>query len=113
MPVCRGPYRSGMSCVQLLGIVRQKSSSAPNAARCHAVGASSCEATWRGIGARCSHRGGPLQEGTFADDCVTCPWHQSKFRLEDGSIVDGPAIAPQPRYEVRAEGDSFAARRTL
>jgi len=66
---------------------------------------------WRGIGARCSHRGGPLEEGRFADDCVTCPWHQSRFRLHDGSIVDGPAIAPQPRYEVRAEGDSFTARR--
>ena len=58
--------------------------------------------TWHAIGARCSHRGGPLQEGTVADGCVTCPWHQSRFRLDDGAVVDGPAAAPQPAYDVRA-----------
>ena len=57
---------------------------------------------WHAIGARCSHRGGPLQEGTVADGCVTCPWHQSRFRLDDGAVVDGPAAAPQPAYDVRA-----------
>jgi nitrite reductase/ring-hydroxylating ferredoxin subunit len=56
---------------------------------------------WHAIGARCSHRGGPLQEGTVANGCVTCPWHQSRFRLDDGAIVDGPAAAPQPNYSVR------------
>ena len=56
---------------------------------------------WHAIGARCSHRGGPLQDGTVADGCVTCPWHQSRFRLRDGAVVDGPAAAPQPSYDVR------------
>ena len=55
---------------------------------------------WHGIGARCSHRAGPLQEGDFVDGCVVCPWHHSRFRLDDGSVVDGPATAPQPRYDV-------------
>jgi nitrite reductase/ring-hydroxylating ferredoxin subunit/uncharacterized membrane protein len=55
---------------------------------------------WNAIGARCSHRGGPLQQGTVADGCVTCPWHQSRFRLDDGAVVDGPAAAPQPTYAV-------------
>lgn len=49
----------------------------------------------------CSHMGGPLDEGTFADGCVTCQWHGSVFRLEDGSIVRGPATTPQPTYDVR------------
>ncbi len=66
---------------------------------------------WHGIGARCSHRDGPLQEGTFEDGCVVCPWHHSRFRLDDGIIVDGPATAPQPRYEVRERDSVLAIKR--
>ena len=65
---------------------------------------------WTGIGARCSHRGGPLQEGEIAGGCVTCPWHFSRFALEDGAVVAGPATAPQPRYSVREEGGTFSVR---
>ena len=50
---------------------------------------------------RCGHRGGPLDEGELHDGCVTCPWHGSVFRLEDGSVVRGPAAYPQPRWDVR------------
>lgn len=50
---------------------------------------------------RCTHRGGPLHEGEVADGCVSCPWHGSRFRLADGSIVQGPATSPQPQYETR------------
>lgn len=49
----------------------------------------------------CTHRGGPLDEGEFEDGCVVCPWHGSKFSLADGSIVRGPATAPQPAFDVR------------
>jgi nitrite reductase/ring-hydroxylating ferredoxin subunit/uncharacterized membrane protein len=66
---------------------------------------------WRAIGARCSHRGGPLAEGTVDDDCVVCPWHQSRFRLDDGTVVNGPATAPQPSYEVREEDGRLLVRR--
>ena len=50
---------------------------------------------------RCSHRGGPLHEGELRDGCVTCPLHGSVFKLEDGSVVQGPAAYPQPRWETR------------
>jgi nitrite reductase/ring-hydroxylating ferredoxin subunit/uncharacterized membrane protein len=50
---------------------------------------------------RCSHRGGPLSDGEIADGCVECPWHHTKFRLEDGSVAQGPAAYPQPAYAVR------------
>ena len=50
---------------------------------------------------RCMHRGGPLDEGDFGDGTVTCPWHGSVFRLEDGAVEQGPATAPQPAYETR------------
>ena len=36
---------------------------------------------WYGLDARCSHAGGPLDEGTVDDGCIECPWHGSRFRL--------------------------------
>ena len=53
------------------------------------------------IANRCSHRGGPLDEGELSDGCVTCPWHGSRFRLADGSVERGPAAYPQPAWETR------------
>ncbi len=49
----------------------------------------------------CSHLGGPLSEGQFVDGSVKCPWHSSRFALEDGRVLDGPAVHPQPCLEVR------------
>jgi nitrite reductase/ring-hydroxylating ferredoxin subunit/uncharacterized membrane protein len=49
----------------------------------------------------CTHRGGPLDEGEFENGCVVCPWHGSTFSLADGSVVRGPATAPQPTFDVR------------
>jgi nitrite reductase/ring-hydroxylating ferredoxin subunit/uncharacterized membrane protein len=55
----------------------------------------------RALADRCTHRGGPLSDGEVADGCVTCPWHGSVFRLDDGSVERGPATYPQPALEVR------------
>lgn len=59
----------------------------------------------RAIGSRCSHAGGPLDEGEVdTTNCtVTCPWHQSVFRLDDGSVVHGPASVPQAAYDARVQ----------
>jgi nitrite reductase/ring-hydroxylating ferredoxin subunit/uncharacterized membrane protein len=86
------------------------------AARCLTVDGTEVLATmrdgqWSGIGAKCSHRGGPLQDGAIEGGCVTCPWHASRFDLADGSVLAGPATAPQPRYEVREHDGSFELRR--
>ncbi len=51
----------------------------------------------------CTHRGGPLNDGELVDGCVECPLHGSRFRLDDGGVVQGPATAPQPAYDVREE----------
>ena len=59
---------------------------------------------------RCTHRGGPLHEGELSDGCVTCPWHGSRFRLADGSIVQGPATSPQPLYETRVNDGRVEVR---
>ena len=50
---------------------------------------------------RCTHLSGPLDEGEIDGSTVTCPWHSSCFKLEDGSVVNGPARAPQPSYATR------------
>ncbi len=53
------------------------------------------------IADRCTHRGAPLHEGELVDGCVQCPWHGSRFLLDDGSIARGPASRPQDTYTVR------------
>lgn len=58
----------------------------------------------------CSHMGGPLDEGTFADGCVTCPWHGSVFRLTDGVIERGPATSIQPHYQTRVQDGRIEIR---
>jgi nitrite reductase/ring-hydroxylating ferredoxin subunit/uncharacterized membrane protein len=64
------------------------------------------------ISSRCSHAGGPLHEGEIdrEAECVTCPWHQSVFRLTDGSVVHGPASVPQAAFDVRVEGAKIQVR---
>lgn len=59
---------------------------------------------------RCTHAGGPLHEGTVEDGRVTCPWHASVFSLADGSVLRGPATAPQPSYEARVHEGSIEVR---
>jgi nitrite reductase/ring-hydroxylating ferredoxin subunit/uncharacterized membrane protein len=49
----------------------------------------------------CSHLGGPLSEGQLRDGEIECPWHRSVFRLEDGSVVHGPATSRQVSYRAR------------
>jgi len=56
------------------------------------------------MGAVCSHAGGPLHEGKVAEEVVTCPWHASRFRFEDGKVVGGPATFDQPLLVARERG---------
>jgi nitrite reductase/ring-hydroxylating ferredoxin subunit/uncharacterized membrane protein len=58
----------------------------------------------------CSHAGGPLHGGSIDDGCVICPWHGGTFRLDDGSVVHGPATAPQPAFETRVYGGKVSVR---
>ncbi len=53
------------------------------------------------MGARCAHAGGPLDQGWVFEGTLVCPWHGSRFDLETGQTVTGPATCPQPRYHAR------------
>ena len=60
---------------------------------------------------RCTHRGGPLHKGVVENGTVTCPWHESCFRLSDGAVLRGPATASQPAYDARIADGAVEIRR--
>jgi nitrite reductase/ring-hydroxylating ferredoxin subunit len=39
----------------------------------------------------CTHRFGPLSEGSFHGFNVQCPWHNSCFDIQTGKVTNGPA----------------------
>lgn len=63
---------------------------------------------------RCSHASGPLHEGDLSTEggrlCISCPWHRSTFRVEDGQVVHGPATAAQPALQVHIEDGRVRVR---
>ena len=69
-----------------------------------------CEGEVCALAHTCSHLGGPLSEGKLEGDVVQCPWHGSRFNVRDGSVVDGPATFPQPRFETRVNEGRIEVR---
>lgn len=59
----------------------------------------------------CSHFSGPLSEGKLDGDSIVCPYHNSRFALEDGRVMDGPAVHPQPCLEARVRDGHIEVRR--
>lgn len=60
----------------------------------------------------CSHAGGPLEQGTVVEGCLECPWHGSRFWVDNGHLARGPALYDQPAYELReAEAGGYEVRR--
>lgn len=59
----------------------------------------------------CSHFGGPLSDGKLVDNCIECPYHASRFDLEDGHVVNGPAVHSQPCLEVRTHDGQIEVRK--
>ena len=63
---------------------------------------------------KCTHRGGTLSKGSFADGVVTCPKHGSQFDVRTGRTVRGPKILgikgradDVAVYEAKVEGDDI------
>jgi len=69
-------------------------------------------ATVHALHAVCAHAGGPLPQGSIIDGCIVCPWHGSRYRLDDGRLRRGPSVYDQPAYEIRvADGGGYEVRR--
>lgn len=60
----------------------------------------------------CSHFSGPLSEGKLVGDSIVCPLHASRFALNDGRVLDGPAVHPQPCLEVRVRNGQIEVRKS-
>jgi nitrite reductase/ring-hydroxylating ferredoxin subunit/uncharacterized membrane protein len=58
----------------------------------------------------CSHFSGPLSEGKLVEDSIVCPYHASRFALDDGRVLDGPAVHSQPCLETRIRNDQIEVR---
>jgi nitrite reductase/ring-hydroxylating ferredoxin subunit/uncharacterized membrane protein len=59
----------------------------------------------------CSQFSGPLSEGKLVGDSIVCPYHFSRFALEDGRVLDGPAVHPQPCLEIRKRNGQIEVRK--
>ncbi len=62
------------------------------------------------LAAVCTHAGGPLDEGQLEDGMIVCPWHGSKFSLEDGSVKGGPATIDEILFEARVRNGKIEVR---
>ena len=63
------------------------------------------DGTCYAIADTCTHRGGPLSEGSLEGSTVTCPWHGANFDVCTGKNLTPPARAEVTSYNVRVEGD--------
>src|SRR5947207_8829865 len=60
-----------------------------------------------GIGATCTHYGGPLAKGLMVDCTVRCPWHHARFDLRTGEAIAAPALNNVACYKIDKRGDQF------
>ena len=58
------------------------------------------------VGGECPHYGGPLAEGVRVGEHVTCPWHQARFHISTGDLVDPPSLDALTRFETKMEGEN-------
>jgi len=49
----------------------------------------------------CTHRCGPLSEGSVEDGQIRCPWHNSRFDVRSGKVTHGPAKVDLKVYETQ------------
>ena len=59
---------------------------------------------FRAFTAVCTHRGCLVESVT---DTIDCPCHGSRFSIEDGTVVDGPAPSPLAAHRLVVRGDSI------
>jgi uncharacterized protein YbjT (DUF2867 family)/nitrite reductase/ring-hydroxylating ferredoxin subunit len=55
--------------------------------------------------ARCTHKQGPLSEGSLDGTTVTCPLHGAQFNVWTGAVLRGPAQEPLKTYRVTVDGE--------
>ncbi|NYE38328.1 Rieske Fe-S protein [Nocardioides cavernae] len=64
------------------------------------------EGDFKAFTAVCTHQGCLVESSSEGD--IPCPCHLSKFSLEDGSPLSGPASSPLEAVEITVDGDSIS-----
>ncbi|WP_128375591.1 Rieske (2Fe-2S) protein [Streptomyces cavernae] len=60
---------------------------------------------FKAFSAVCTHQGCIVS--SVAEGTIDCACHNSKFRIEDGSVAKGPATRPLPEEQITVAGGSI------
>ncbi|MFC6160371.1 Rieske (2Fe-2S) protein [Kribbella sp. NPDC058693] len=60
---------------------------------------------YKGFSAVCTHQGNIV--GSVEGGQIVCPFHNSHFKITDGSVASGPAQSPLPAVNVAVEGSNI------
>ena len=63
------------------------------------------------IADKCTHRGGPLNEGELEGITITCPWHGGQFDLATGRVLGPPPLKDAECFEVRVEASDVLLKK--
>jgi nitrite reductase/ring-hydroxylating ferredoxin subunit len=63
------------------------------------------------IANKCTHRGGPLNEGELEGNSVTCPWHGGQFDITTGKVLGPPPMKDEASFDVRIEGSDVLLKK--
>ena len=63
------------------------------------------------IANKCTHRGGPLNEGELKGATVTCPWHGGQFDIVTGKVLEPPPMKDCACFDVQLQGDNVLLRK--
>lgn len=61
----------------------------------------------RAFGGDCPHAGAHLDEGALCNGRIVCPWHKAVFDIDDGALIEPPALEGLASYAVRLEGENI------
>jgi nitrite reductase/ring-hydroxylating ferredoxin subunit len=60
---------------------------------------------------KCTHRGGPLNEGELEGSTITCPWHGGQFDITTGKVLGPPPMRDEASFDVRIEGSDVLLKK--
>lgn len=61
----------------------------------------------------CVHAGCSLAGGHLDGASVVCPCHGSRYHLQTGAVINGPATMPEPAYDVRVRNGTIEVKQAI